>query len=62
MGLICLGKQKDNESIIDTLVTIETFSKEMKDYLKTMLTSFSYAGSGNSKSTRINANNSKINR
>ena len=47
MGLICLGKQKDNESIIDTLVTIETFSKEMKDYLKTMLTSFSYAGSGN---------------
>jgi 26S proteasome regulatory subunit N1 len=47
MGLICLGKQKDNETIIDTLVTIETFSKEMKDYLKTMLTSFSYAGSGN---------------
>ena len=47
MGLICLGKQKDNEGIIDTLVTMETFSKEMKDYLKTMLTSFSYAGSGN---------------
>ena len=47
MGLICLGKQKDNETIIDTLVTMETFSKEMKDYLKTMLTSFSYAGSGN---------------
>ena len=47
MGLICLGKQKDNESMIDTLVTMETFSKEMKDYLKVMLTSFSYAGSGN---------------
>jgi 26S proteasome regulatory subunit N1 len=47
MGLICLGKQKDNETIIDTLVTMETFSKEMKDYLKTILTSFSYAGSGN---------------
>ena len=47
IGLLCLGKQKDNELMIDTLVSMEAFSKEMKDYLKTMLISFSYAGSGN---------------
>ena len=47
IGLLCLGKQKDNEFMIDTLVSMEAFSKEMKDYLKTMLISFSYAGSGN---------------
>ena len=47
MGLLCLGKQKDNDFMIDTLVTLEEFSKEMKDYIKTMLISFSYAGSGN---------------
>ena len=47
IGLLCLGKQKDNEFMIDTMVSMENFSKEMKDYLKTMLISFSYAGSGN---------------
>ena len=47
MGLLCLGKQKDNDFMIDTLVSMEEFSKEMRDYMKTMLISFSYAGSGN---------------
>ena len=47
MGLLCLGKQKDNDFMIETLVTFEEFSKEMRDYMKTMLISFSYAGSGN---------------
>ena len=47
MGLLCLGKQKDNDFMIDTLVSIEVFSKDMRDYMKTMLISFSYAGSGN---------------
>ena len=47
MGLLCLGKQKDNDFMIETLVSMESFSKEMKDYLRTMLLSFSYAGSGN---------------
>ena len=47
MGLLCLGRQKDNDFMIHTLVTLEEFSKEMKDYIKTMLISFSYAGSGN---------------
>ncbi|MCQ2973140.1 MAG: hypothetical protein MJ209_07785, partial [archaeon] len=47
LGLICLGKQKDTDFMIETLVSIEEFSKEMKDYLKTLLISFSYAGSGN---------------
>ena len=47
IGLLCLGKQKDNEFMIETMISIEEFSKEMKDYLKTMLISFSYAGSGN---------------
>ncbi len=47
MGLLCLGKQKDNDFMIETLVAIEEFSKDMKDYMKTMLISFSYAGSGN---------------
>ena len=47
MGLLCLGKQKDNDFMIDTLVALEEFSKDMKDYMKTMLISFSYAGSGN---------------
>ena len=32
---------------LEILVSMESFSKEMKDYLKTMLLSFSYAGSGN---------------
>ena len=47
IGLLCLGKQKDNDFMIETLVSMEPFSKEMKDYLRTMLLSFSYAGSGN---------------
>ena len=47
IGLLCLGKQKDNEFMLEILVSMESFSKEMKDYLKTMLLSFSYAGSGN---------------
>ena len=47
IGLLCVGKQKDNEFMIDTMASMENFSKEMKDYLKTMLISFSYAGSGN---------------
>ena len=47
IGLLCLGKQKDNEFMIETMISMESFSKEMKDYLKTMLISFSYAGSGN---------------
>lgn len=47
IGLLCLGKQKDNEFMIETMISMEEFSKEMKDYLKTMLISFSYAGSGN---------------
>ena len=47
IGLLCLGKQKDNDFMIETLVSIEEFSKEMRDYMKTMLISFSYAGSGN---------------
>ena len=47
IGLLCLGKQKDNDFMIEILVSMEPFSKEMKDYLKTMLLSFSYAGSGN---------------
>ena len=47
MGLLCLGKQKDNDFMINTLVALEEFSKDMKDYMKTMLISFSYAGSGN---------------
>ena len=33
--------------MIETMISMEEFSKEMKDYLKTMLISFSYAGSGN---------------
>ena len=47
IGLLCLGKQTNNDFMIETLVTIEEFSKEMRDYMKTMLISFSYAGSGN---------------
>ena len=47
MGLLCLGKQKDNDFMINTLVALEEFSKDMKAYMKTMLISFSYAGSGN---------------
>ena len=47
IGLLCLGKQQDNEFMIETMITMEAFSKDMKDYLKTMLISFSYAGSGN---------------
>ena len=47
MGLLCLGKQKDNDFMINTLVALEEFSKDMKEYMKTMLISFSYAGSGN---------------
>ena len=47
IGLLCLGKQKDNDFMIEILVSMEPFSKEMKDYLRTMLLSFSYAGSGN---------------
>ena len=47
MGLLCLGKQIDNDFMIETLATFEEFSKEMRDYMKTMLISFSYAGSGN---------------
>ena len=47
IGLLCLGKQKDNDFMIETMVTVESFSKEMKDYLNAMLISFSYAGSGN---------------
>ena len=47
IGLLCLGKQKDNEFMIETMISMEDFSKDMKDYLKTMLISFSYAGSGN---------------
>ena len=47
MGLLCLGKQKDNDFMIETLISIEEFSQEMKDYMRTMLISFSYAGSGN---------------
>ena len=47
VGLLCLGKQKDNDFMIETMTTMEEFSKEMKDYLRTMLISFSYAGSGN---------------
>ena len=42
-----MGKQKDNDFMIETMTTMEEFSKEMKDYLRTMLISFSYAGSGN---------------
>ena len=71
MGLLCLGRQKDNDFLIDTLIALEEFSKDMKDYMKTMLISFSYAGSGANffflcrkwqciKSPRINANNSEI--
>ena len=47
MGLLCLGKQANNDFMIETLVSIEEFSKEMRDFMKTMLISFSYAGSGN---------------
>ena len=47
IGLLCLGKQVDNDFMIETMISIEAFSKDMKDYLKTMLISFSYAGSGN---------------
>ena len=47
IGLLLLGKQKDNDFMIEILVSKEPFSKEMKDYLRTMLLSFSYAGSGN---------------
>ena len=47
IGLLCLGKQKDNDFMIDLLVSVESFKKEMKDYLNSMLISFSYAGSGN---------------
>ena len=47
IGLLCLGKQEDNDFMIETMISMESFSKDMKDYLKTMLISFSYAGSGN---------------
>lgn len=47
IGLLCLGKQEDNDFMIETMISMENFSKEMKDYLKTMLISFSYCGSGN---------------
>ena len=40
IGLLCLGKQQDNEFMIETMITMEAFSKDMKDYLKTMLISF----------------------
>ena len=46
-ALICLGKQKDTDFMIETLTSIEDFPKEMRDYLKVLLLSFSYAGSGN---------------
>lgn len=46
-GLICLNKQKDTDFMIETLVTIEEFPKEMREYLRIMLTSFAYAGTGN---------------
>ena len=47
LGLICLGKQKDTDFMIETITSIEEFPKEMRIYLKTILTSFAYAGSGN---------------
>ena len=47
IGLLFLGKQADNDTMLETLVTMESFSKEMRDYMKTMLIPFSYAGSGN---------------
>ena len=47
IGLLCLGKQVDNDFMIETMISMEDFSKDVKDYLKTMLISFSYAGSGN---------------
>ena len=47
MGLLCLGKQKDIDLMIETLYSIQEFSQEMRDFLKTMMLSFAYAGSGN---------------
>ena len=47
IGLLCLGKQNDNDFMIETMISIETFSKDMKEYIKVLLTAFSYAGSGN---------------
>ena len=47
MGLICLGKQKDVDFMIETISTLQEFPIEMRMYLKTMLTAFAYAGTGN---------------
>jgi len=47
IGLLCLSKQKDTDLMIETLTTLDMFPKEMKDYLKILLTAFAYAGTGN---------------
>lgn len=47
MGLICLGKQKDIDFMIETISTLQEFPIEMRMYLKTVLTAFAYAGTGN---------------
>lgn len=47
IGLICLGKQNDTDFMIDTISSLEEFPIEMRMYLRTMLTAFAYAGSGN---------------
>ena len=46
-GVICERKSTISEYIKDAIKKQEEFSKEMRDYMKTMLISFSYAGSGN---------------
>ena len=47
MGLICLGKQKDIDFMTETISSIQEFPEEMRMYLKIILTSFAYAGTGN---------------
>ena len=45
LGLICLGKQKDSNFLrLKLLLQLKNFQKKC---VKTILTSFSYAGSGN---------------
>lgn len=47
MGLLCLGKQKDIDLMIETLFSMQQFSSEMRYFLKVIMLSFAYANSGN---------------
>lgn len=52
IGLLYLRQQKYNEFTIDSMILMKNFSKEMKNYLKIMLISFSYHWSENASKVR----------